>query len=76
MSKLFEHAVLYFCSEHYFVTFDNQFGFKKHMSCRHVIYNVRNIIEHYTENGSTVSVCYIDLSKAFDKMNHYAQLCL
>ena len=44
------------------------------MSCRHVIYNVRNVIEHYTENGSTVSVCSIDLSKAFDKMNHYALL--
>ena len=73
VSKVFEHAVLNRFA-HYFVTSDNQFGFKKHMSCRHVIYNVRNVIEHYTENGSTVSVCSIDLSKAFDKMNHYVLL--
>ena len=74
VSKVFEHAVLNRFA-HYFVTSDNQFSFKKHMSCRHVIYSVRNIIEHYTaENGSTVSVCSIDLSKAFDKMNHYVLL--
>jgi len=38
----------------------------------HVIYNVRNVIENYTSHGSTVNVCSIDLSKAFDRMNHYA----
>ena len=36
VSKVFEHAVLNRFA-HYFVTSDNQFGFKKHMSCRHVI---------------------------------------
>ena len=39
---------------------------------KHVMYNVRNIIEHSTDNCSTVSICSLDLSKAFDKMNHYA----
>jgi len=33
---------------------------------------VRNVIEHYVNNGSTVNVCSLDLSKAFDRMNHYA----
>ena len=37
-----------------------------------IIYCVRNVIEHYISNGSTVNVCSIDLSKAFDRMNHYA----
>ena len=32
----------------------------------------RNVIENYTSHGSTVNVCSIDLSKAFDRMNHYA----
>lgn len=73
ISKLFEHAILDRFG-HYFLTSDNQFGFKKNLSCRHVIYNVRNVIEHYTENGSTVSVCSLDLSKAFDRMNQYALL--
>ena len=72
ISKLFEHAILdYFA--HYFVTSDNQFGLKN-LGCRQAIYSVRSVIEHYTGNGTTVSVCSLDLSKAFDRMNHYALL--
>ena len=71
ISKLFEHVVLARFAN-FFVSSDNQFGFKKHLSCHHVIYNVRSIIDYYTTNGSTVNVCSLDLSKAFDKMNHYA----
>jgi len=33
---------------------------------------VRNVIEKYISNGSTINVCALDLSKAFDRMNHYA----
>jgi hypothetical protein len=73
ISKLFELAIIdRFMS--YLATSDNQFGFKKHLSCSHVIYAVRNVIEHYVDNGSTVNMCSIDLSKAFDRMNHYALL--
>jgi len=36
VSNLFQHDVLN-RSAHYSVTFDNQFGFKKHIGCRHVI---------------------------------------
>jgi len=42
------------------------------LSCRHAIYFVRNVIERYVNNGSTVNVCSLDLSKAFDRINHYA----
>ena len=61
-----------FVSHVIFATFEYQFGFKKQLSCRHAIYCVRNVIEHYVNNGSTVNVCSLDLSKAFDRMNHYA----
>ena len=61
ISKVFEHAILERFAR-YFVTSDNQCGFKKHISCQYVIYNVRNIIEHYTDNGSTVSICSLDLN--------------
>ena len=71
ISKLFEHAILNRFA-HLFGTSEYQFGFKKHLSCRHLIYNVRNVIEHYISNCSTVNVCTLDLSKAFDRMNHYA----
>lgn len=47
---------------------------KKQLSCRHAIFCVRQVIEKYVANGSTVNVCALDLSKAFDKMNHYVLL--
>ena len=71
ISKLFETAILDKFSM-YFVTSDHQFGFKKKVSCRHAIFCVRNVIESFVNNGSTVNVCTIDLSKAFDRMNHHA----
>jgi exonuclease III len=73
ISKLFELAVIDRFSR-YFETSDCQFGFKKNLSCRHVIFSVRNVIEHYISNGTTVNMCSLDLSKAFDRMNHYALL--
>ena len=71
ISKLFELAILERFSS-LFEMSDSQFGFKCNLSCSHVIYNVRNVIENCTSHGSTVNVCSIDLSKAFDQMNHYA----
>jgi hypothetical protein len=74
ISKLFEMAIIErFAS--YFETSDHQFGFKKNLGCREAIFCVRNIVENFIANGSTVSVCALDLSKAFDRMNHYALLC-
>lgn len=70
LSKLFELCVLDRYGD-YFGTSDYQFGFKKHTSCSHVVYSVRNVIDHYVSNGSTINVCTLDLSKAFDRMNHY-----
>jgi hypothetical protein len=56
----------------YFTTSDHQFGFKKHLSCQHAIYCVRNVVESYVDNQSTVNICALDLSKAFDRVNHFA----
>ena len=42
------------------------------MGCRNAIYTVRNIVSDYVSKGNTVNVCAIDLSKAFDKVNHNA----
>jgi hypothetical protein len=33
---------------------------------------VRNIVNGYVKGSSTANICAIDLSKAFDKMNHHA----
>ena len=71
ISKLFELAILDRFSS-YLLTSDHQFGFKKHLGTNHAIYCVRNIIESFINNGSTVNICSLDLSKAFDRVNHYA----
>jgi len=49
----------------------NHFGFKKGIGYSHAIYTVRNIVDRLVRNGSTTNLCAIDLSKAFDKVNHH-----
>ena len=73
ISKLFEMAIQHKFAT-YFITSDHQFGFKKHLSCNHAIYCVRNVVESFIANRSTVNVCTLDLSKAFDRVNHHALL--
>ena len=71
LSKTFEKCILD-RFQHFFLTNDNQFGFKKGLGCNHAIYTVRKIVEHFTQGGSTVNLCALDLTKAFDKVNHHA----
>jgi len=49
-----------------------QFGFNLQSSCNHAIFTLRTVIDHYTRNGSTVTVCALDISKAFDCVEHFA----
>ncbi len=70
LSKVFENCVL-LKYVNFFHTSDNQFGFKKHLGCSHAIYSVRQSVENFTRGGSTVNLCTLDLSKAFDKLNHF-----
>ena len=51
----------------FFDTSPNQFGFKKLCSSNNAMYSVRTTVEHYVSGGSTVNVCLLDLSNAFDK---------
>jgi len=69
--KTFEHCVLKKFGD-YFRTHDNQFAFKKGRGCSHAIYAARNAIERLVNGGSTVSLCALDVSKAYDKVNHCA----
>ena len=50
----------------------NQFDFKKAVSCTQAIYACRNIIDHFVQSGNTINMCALDLSKAFDKVDHHA----
>jgi len=53
--------------------FKNQSGFKK-TSVVGMLYSIQCTKCTYTEHGSMVSICSLDLSKAFDRINHYALL--
>ena len=40
------------------------------MSCAHAVYTVRYVIDHFVKNDTTVNICCLDVSKAFDKVNY------
>jgi len=69
LSKVFEHCILSRFGTYF--TSDNQFGFKKSTGCSHAIYCARSVISHYVAGGSTVNLCALDISKAFDRMDHH-----
>ena len=71
LSKVFEMCILELYGD-YFVTSDLQFGFKKRLGCSHALYTVKSVVQHFTSGSSTVNLCALDMSKAFDKLNHYA----
>lgn len=70
ISKVFEHCLLSRISN-YLDTSPRQFGFKKGTGCNHAIYMLRKTVNFFTSNGSTVNIAMLDLSKAFDKINHF-----
>ena len=57
-----------------FVTDCRQFGFKKRSGCSDAIYAARSVVENYIHGGSSVNILALDISKAFDKVNHFALL--
>ena len=69
ISKVFEHCILMFFND-YLYTSMNQFGFKSKLGCPHAIYTVRKVVDYYVNNNSTVNLCFFDMAKGFDKVNH------
>ena len=54
-----------------FETDDHQFGFKKGKGCTDAcIYLFTATVDHFIEHGSSVFVAALDISKAFDKVDH------
>jgi len=71
LSQIFENCLL-LCFNDYFFMSDLQCGFKHNVSCKDALSMFSNTVLYFTNNGSTVSVAALDMSKAFDKVNHYA----
>ena len=69
ISKIFEHVLKNVYSE-FFFTSSHQFGFKKKNSTSHSLYCLRETIDYYVNNGSSVYCSFLDASKAFDRLVH------
>ena len=57
--------------EYYLFTSDNQFGFKSKHSTDQCIYILKELIEFYRSHNSPMYLCFLDASKAFDRVNHW-----
>ena len=73
ISKIFEHCILG-RFRRYFVTNDNQFSYKRRVGCATAVHSLRCVTDYYINNGSTVNLCALDLTKAFDRVNHHGLL--
>ena len=69
-SKIFELCILSII-ENYICTHDHQFGFKKQHATDMCIYTVKSVIKYYTRQSSPVYTCFLDASKAFDRISHW-----
>ena len=70
MSKLFDMCLSRILDE-YLCTGENQFGFKKKHATDVCIYTVKSVIKYCNYFSSPVFTCFLDASKAFDKVNHW-----
>ena len=70
ISKLFE-IVIHNRYSHFLLTRDNQFSFKAKSSTDMCIFTFKQVIEHHKNLSSSVYVCFLDASKAFDRINHW-----
>ena len=53
------------------ITSDNQFGFKREHGTDLCIFTVKSVIKYYYLHNSPVYTCFLDASKAYDRVNHW-----
>ena len=70
ISKVFEMALLVNLQK-YLYSSDYQFGFKPKHSTDLCIYTLTEVIAFYKSQSSSVYVCFMDASKAFDRVNYW-----
>ena len=70
MSKILELCIMKLIETH-LVTSDNQFGFKRQHGTDLCIFTVKSVIKYYNLCNSPVFTCFLDASKAYDRVNHW-----
>jgi len=73
ISKVFELMLMEMVSDK-LTSSPLQFGFKAKSSCNHAIFTLRMLLKHFCSSGSTLTLCALDISKAFDRVNLYGLL--
>lgn len=69
VSKVLEIILLERVQRHV-VTTDEQFGFKRKHGTDMCIYALKEAVSKYRGQNSTMFLCFLDASKAFDRINH------
>ena len=69
LSKIFELCIMRKV-ETQLITSDNQFGFKREHGTDLGIFTVKSVIKYYNLHNSPVYTCFLDASKAYDRVNH------
>ena len=73
LSKIFEkivHKKIVCYLDKFNILSNSQFGFRKKRSTETALLNFVDLIHEGLENKENVGAIYMDLSKAFDVMNH------
>ena len=69
-SKILEIVLLDFIDD-LLATTDNQFGFKRKHGTDMCVYSLKNTVAYYRQYNSPVLCCFLDASKAFDRVNYW-----
>jgi len=69
VTKSIENIIIERIDEHLRCS-PNQFGFEKQSGTDQCIYMFKELVNVYNDAGSTVFCCFLDASKAFDRVNH------
>ena len=70
LAKVLEKCILTVYSD-FFSSTDHQFGFKAKHSTDLCIFTLKETINFYLESSTPVFTCFLDASKAFDKVCHF-----
>ena len=73
ISKIFEKCIDNII-ELYFKFSDNQYGFVNCGGCGKALFTFRHIVNYFRDRGSNVYCCSLDITKAFNRINHQALL--
>ena len=65
METIIQHRI-----QGYLTSAPSQFGFKAKHGCDMAIFALKETAKCYVKSGSPVFACFLDASKAFDRVNH------